>query len=270
MKVTDLKVTSLNGVNLKNNSRRTFSILALLVLLLAMGAMVSIAAAQPPTTEASKPAFAFNGAYVTYKVTYVDRGTTTTGTATSTISNLDTNRQEFAVSTTYSASFLALPGFQNEQSTGTYSTTSFPALSTSQLQWLKNARDGDIMNDFGGNVKTKQSVSVQAGTFNTNEIVISSSSSLYFELNSGIIVKAITDNFGDQPGTATLELQSTNISTGSSNGTSYLLMIIIVVIVVIVVVVVVLSLLLLRRKRSHKKVTPTSTAMQFPPPPPTS
>jgi hypothetical protein len=266
MNIINLTITPLSGISLKQNSKRTLSVLTLLVLLLAIGAMVSIAVAQPTTAEATKPTFAFNGAYVTYKVTYVDRGTTTTGTTTVTISNVDTNRQEFAVSTTYSDSFLALPGMQNEQSTGTYSTPSFPALSTSQLQWLKNARDGDMMNDFGGNVKIKQSVSVPAGTFNTNEILISSSSGLYFELNSGILVKAVTDNFNNQPGIATLELQSTNIPISASSNQ---LMIIIIVVVVVVVVIIVLSLLLVRRKRSRKKITPVSTTMPFPPPPPT-
>jgi hypothetical protein len=163
------------------------------------------------------------------------------------------------VTTTYSDQLLGQQGLQNGRTTQSFiSTGSFPAMTDAQFQELKTAAvDQRVMQDSYTVVKTSTSVSVPAGTFTVIELS-GSGATIYVDLTSGLLVKAVGPLVTE--GTATIELQSTNIATSATSFT----LILIIVIIVVVVAVLVPTLLLVRRKRSKAKAAAASAAPQPP------
>lgn len=117
-------------------------------------------------TQLAAPPYMFDGAYANYQIVYTAAGNSASIPLSYTISNVDNSSQTFTFATNYGGAFsvLSMTGL-----TGTFGNpSSFPAVNAEDLSVLNQ---GNVPSDMQGATVTKDvSISVPAGTFNTDEI----------------------------------------------------------------------------------------------------
>jgi flagellar basal body-associated protein FliL len=244
-----------NQSNLSKNNK--VAIVSLIVTIVAVSSFMSINLAAAETT----PAYAFNGAYATYKASASELGLTVDGTITYTISNVDSNAQTFTLTPSYGGQLSVLSGLASSQ-TMSYSSFLAFAIPPSYMQDL-NKGEASGLQYSSGTITTGVSVTVPAGTYTTDRVDYGVYS-MWIDQGSGLVVKVTGTYLGLS--SADIELQSTNVSSASSLSTQIILIIAAIVIVVVVVAVI----LVLLKKRKPKQDAATSSATDATPTSPAS
>jgi hypothetical protein len=208
------------------------------------------------SSSSSEPVWAFKGAYATYQISLSYQGGSIggisvpsgsiTSTVNYTIAGLNTQSQTFEFSATYSGYFAALSSSNLQASF--LNPLPFPVVSSADLSALNSGKTPADLSTVS--VATGVSVEVPAGTFNTDEVSLSTGGTIWVDSSSGLIVQATGSFLGYPPGSngATIELESTNIPTSGSGSTLWLYA---AVIVAVIIVAAAGGFFVLRRRRSR-------------------
>lgn len=186
--------------------------------------------------ESQVPAWAFNGAYANYQLTYsFSNGSTISGTLDYNLSGVDTNAQTFNVTTTYGGQLTEYFNPSSFSDQASFSDPApFSALSPSDLQ-LANSGSSPVA--LPGIVTTGVVVSVPAGTITTDEIN-TSAGTYWVDQNSGLFVEVVaTTTYQGTNLTETLTgvLQSTNSAISSTSPSTAFPILLVVGIIIIIV-----------------------------------
>ncbi len=190
-----------------------YALLATLLLLLASSSLVSGAAA---------PAYAFDGAYAVYQMSFTLSGLTGSlaysGQVRYQISDVNAQQQTFLISVTFYGNLSEF--YQNGTSTtATFSNpTGFPALNSSYIGMLNAGR---LPPNTPSNVTdtTGVSMTVPAGKFVTDEVNFGEGNVEWFDQKTGMLVKEVGFLGPGEP--LSFELVSTNVISRAPSYTPY-------------------------------------------------
>lgn len=172
---------------------------------------------QNPTiqnTQLAEPPYVFNGAYANYQIIYTVAGNSVSIPLSYIINSVDNSSQTFTFAANYGGSLSVL---SMTSLTGTFGNPSlFPAVNAEDLSILNQ---GNVPSDMQGATVTKDvSISVPAGTFNTDEIT-SNGASKWVDTSSGLVIQQSGSFLGaSMPSlmSSSMQLAKTNIPTNSS------------------------------------------------------
>jgi hypothetical protein len=165
------------------------------------------------SSQTSTPNWAFNGAFAIYETTINNSGTITPVQINYTISNVNLQYQTYDLSTNYNGSFANQSSSNIHQSL--QQSTGFPAIKASDLALLNKGQKPPNSNLQNAQVNTGVAVTLPGGDFTTDEIIISSNSTMWIDMNSGLIVKMSAGlRFAEGGTTASIfQLLQTNINS---------------------------------------------------------
>jgi flagellar basal body-associated protein FliL len=236
--------------NLNRNSK--VAIASLIITLIVISSFINLAAAE------TTPPYAFNDAYATYKATASSGfGLSVDGTITYTVSNVDSTAQTFTLTPSYGGQLSLLSGLASGQKMS-YSDFLVFAIPPSYMESLNKGESSGLQYSYG-TVTTGVSVTVPAGTYTTDKVDYGTYS-LWIDQGSGLVVKISGTYLGLS--SADIELQSTNISSISSQSTQLLIIAAVVIVIVVVVVVVVL----LKKRKAKQNAANSATDTTATPP----